>query len=191
MTNMSPATQFALIATLVGTCGVAWRGDLVVASRLPDARPAATARFFAERRKAQERVPPEPVQQAITAMTGLLEGDRTDLSFIACGFEGVDPFAAKVYVVTRNLAPGETSTYGEIAEEIGEKQRAREVGQALGHNPLPIIVPCHRVLGAGGKLTGFSAPGGVQLKLKMLEIEGAQIGGAPGLFGDLPLSLKA
>ncbi|MBO9436907.1 MGMT family protein [Ruegeria sp. R13_0] len=123
-------------------------------------------------------------------MTGLLEGDRTDLSFIACGFEGVDPFATKVYAVTQNLAPGETSTYGEIADEIGEKQRAREVGQALGHNPLPIIVPCHRVLGAGGKLTGFSAPGGVQLKLKMLEIEGAQIGSAPGLFGDLPLSVK-
>ncbi|WP_434053841.1 MAG: MGMT family protein [Roseibium sp.] len=161
MTNTSPTTQFALFAASIGTCGVAWRGDLVVATRLPDARPATTARFFAERRNAEEGIPPEPVQRAITAMTGLLEGDRTDHSFITCSFEGVDPFAAKVYAITQNLAPGETSTYGEIADEIGEKQRAREVGQALGHNPLPIIVPCHRVLGAGGKLTGFSAPGGV------------------------------
>lgn len=186
MTNTSNAIQFTLFATSIGTCGVAWRGDLVVATRLPDACPATTVRFFEDRRNAEEAMPPEPVQRVITAMTRLLEGDRIDLSFIACGFEGIDPFAAKVYAVTRNLAPGETSTYG----EIGEKQRAREVGQALANNPLPIIVPCHRVLGAGGKLTGFSATGGVQLKLKMLEIEGAQIGGAPGLFGNLPLSVK-
>lgn len=187
---MSRAMQFTLFTTSIGTCGVAWRGDLVVATRLPDVRQATTARFFTDRRNAEEGKPPGSVQQAITAMTGLLEGDRTDLSFIACGFEGVDPFAAKVYAVTRTLAPGETSTYGAIADKLGQKQRAREVGQALGHNPLPIIVPCHRVLGAGGKLTGFSASGGVRLKLKMLEIEGAQIGGAPGLFGDLPLSVK-
>lgn len=187
---MSRAMQFTLFTTSIGTCGVAWRGDLVVATRLPDVRQATTARFFTDRRNAEEGKPPGSVQQAITAMTGLLEGDRTDLSFIACGFEGVDPFAAKVYAVTRTLAPGETSTYGAIADKLGQKQRAREVGQALGHNPLPIIVPCHRVLGAGGKLTGFSASGGVRLKLIMLEIEGAQIGGAPGLFGDLPLSVK-
>lgn len=191
MTREALAAEFALFPTPIGRCGIAWRGDIVIATRLPDTQPAATSRFFSNQRRAKEGLPPETIQRAIIAITALLEGDRADLSLVACDFGSVDPFAEKVYAATRTLAPGETSTYGAIAAEVGEKHQAREVGQALGRNPLPIIVPCHRVLGAGGRLTGFSAPGGVELKLKMLEIEGADVGSGPGLFGDLPLSVKS
>ncbi len=191
MKSMAPATEFALFPTAIGKCGIAWRGDLVIATRLPSTHPAATARFFTRRLNAVEGVPSEAVQRAIIAIAALLEGERADLSFIPCDFESVDPFAAKVYTATRILSPGEASTYGAIAAEIGERNEARKVGQVLGRNPVPIIVPCHRVLGSGGKLTGFSAPGGVKTKLKMLEIEGARIGSGPGLFEDLPFSMKA
>ncbi|MGZ2259980.1 methylated-DNA--[protein]-cysteine S-methyltransferase [Roseobacter sp. A03A-229] len=180
MTRETRAAEFALFPTPIGRCGMAWSGNIVIATRLPDTQPAATSRFFANQRRAKEGSPPETIQRAIIAITALLEGDRADLSLVACDFGSVDPFAEKVYAATRTLAPGETSTSG-----------AREVGQALGRNPLPINVPCHRVLGAGGRLTGFSAPGGVELKLKMLEIEGADVGSEPGLFGDLPLSVKS
>ena len=119
-------------------------------------------------------------------MTALLGGEKTDLTDITCDFSGVDPFAAKVYAATRAIPAGETLTYGAIALQLGDKQLARDVGRALGRNPLPIIVPCHRVIGANDKLTGFSAYGGVEIKRRMLAIEGARIGEAQGLlFGDL------
>jgi methylated-DNA-[protein]-cysteine S-methyltransferase len=81
-------------------------------------------------------------------------------------------------------------TYGEIAERLGDKTLARAVGQAMGENPTPIVMPCHRVLAAGGKTGGFSAPGGVVTKLQLLTIEGAELGG-PTLFARLPLQMAA
>ncbi len=113
-----------------------------------------------------------------------------DLGFITCDLGEVEPFAAQVYAATCAIPAGKTSTYGAIAEQLGNKQLAQSVGRALGRNPLPIIVPCHRVLGANGKLTGFSAAGGTKTKLKMLVIEGAQTGDTAGLFDDLPLIVK-
>ncbi|MEM1437333.1 MAG: MGMT family protein [Pseudomonadota bacterium] len=103
-------------------------------------------------------------------------------------FSTVDSFAAAVYGVTRAIPPGTTRTYGSIAAELGNRQLAQQVGRALGRNPLPIIVPCHRVIGASGKLTGFSAFGGVDTKLRLLSIEGAPIGAQPGLFDEFPVA---
>jgi methylated-DNA-[protein]-cysteine S-methyltransferase len=100
---------------------------------------------------------------------------------------GVADFNRRVYAIARTIAPGATLSYGEIAERLGDRNLARDVGQALGQNPFPVIVPCHRVLAAGGKSGGFSAPGGVATKLRLLTIEGAQPGG-PTLFDGLPLS---
>jgi methylated-DNA-[protein]-cysteine S-methyltransferase len=91
-------------------------------------------------------------------------------------------FNQRVYAAARRIRPGTTRTYGEVALELGEPHAARAVGQALGANPFPIIVPCHRVLAAGNKAGGFSAPGGTRTKLRMLEIERAPLGGTPGLF---------
>jgi len=186
-----PMLQFSLFDTALGACGIAWRGDTVVATHLPEANAAATAARFAARTPgAVEGKPPPAIQRATAAISALLGGERTDLAFITCDFSRVDPFAARVYAAARAIPPGETLTYGAIAVQLGDRLLAQSVGQALGRNPLPIIVPCHRVMGANGRLTGFSANGGVETKLKMLMIEGARIGEAPGLFDDLPLAVK-
>ena len=134
--------------------------------------------------------PPDVIAQAITKITDLLKGEKTDLSEIACDYSGLEALAVKVYDLARAIPPGQTRTYGEIATQLGDKRLAQAVGRAFGQNPFPILVPCHRVMGADGKLTGFSAGGGVATKLKMLAIEGAQIGEAPSLFGDLPLAIR-
>ena len=137
-----------------------------------------------------EGTPPDFVNAAIAGILELLSGKPNDLAFIDCDFTGFEAFAAKVYHLSRAIKPGQTRTYGELATEMGDRAYSQAVGRALGANPVPIIVPCHRILGAGGKLTGFSAGGGVNTKLKLLEIEQAQIGPAPALFGALPLAVK-
>jgi methylated-DNA-[protein]-cysteine S-methyltransferase len=182
--------RFSLFPTPLGACGIAWSGDTVVATHLPEASEAATAARLAARSGAAEGEPPPAIQSAIAAIAALLAGEKTDLNFIACDFGRVEPFASRVYAVTRAIPPGETLTYGAIAVQLGDRLLAQKVGQALGRNPFPIIVPCHRVMGANGKLTGFSANGGVETKLKMLAIERARIGEAPALFGDLPLAVR-
>lgn len=182
--------QFTLFPTAIGDCCIAWRGDVVVASSLPEETPAATAARIVERTGATNAKPPPAIDRAIQSIISLLEGEKADLSFVACDPGDVGAFAEKVYAITCAIPVGETLTYGDVASQLGNKLFAQRVGQALGRNPIPIIVPCHRVVGANGKLTGFSAPGGVQTKLKMLEIEGAKIGGPPSLFGDLPLAIK-
>ncbi len=98
----------------------------------------------------------------------------------------IEPFEKEVYAIARTIPPGETLTYGDIAEKLGDKLLARDVGQAMGKNPFPIVVPCHRVVAANGKLGGFSAAGGVETKLKMLAIEGAAVGGQSDLFAAAP-----
>ena len=179
---------FTLFPTPIGQCGVAWRGDLVVATHLPENTPAETASRLASRCGGSEGEPPALILSAITSMTALLEGEKTDLTQITCDFRDAPPFAVKVYDATRAIPAGQTETYGAIAQQVGSKQLAQGVGRALGRNPIPIIVPCHRVIGANDKLTGFSAHGGVQTKLRMLAIEGAEIGRQQDLFGDLPLT---
>ena len=112
----------------------------------------------------------------------MLSGERVDLSFVRCDFSTLNSFKLRTYEVTRTIPVGETLTYGDIALRLGDKRLAQAVGKALGQNPFPIIVPCHRVLGANGHLTGFSANGGIDTKLRLLSIEGAAIGDAPTLL---------
>lgn len=181
---------FTIFSTPIGDCGIAWDGDKIIATLLPDMTSEATGARLAERTGATMGKPTACVLRAIGSITALLEGKRTDLSFIACDYDQVGPFAEKVYTATRAIPAGETLTYGEIASQLGDKSLSRRVGQTLGRNPFPIIVPCHRVMGANGRLTGFSAPGGIDTKLKLLEIEKASIGGSRGLFGHLPMAVK-
>ena len=116
---------------------------------------------------------PDEVQAAIAGIVALLAGEPRDLREIGLDERGIDPFRQRVYRATREIGPGATASYGEIARAIGEPGAARAVGAALGSNPYPIIVPCHRVLAASGALHGFSAPGGIATKRRMLEIERA------------------
>jgi methylated-DNA-[protein]-cysteine S-methyltransferase len=106
-------------------------------------------------------------------MVSLLDGEPSDLRSLELDESGLDDFRRRVYAATRAVGPGTTATYGEVARTIGEPGAARAVGAALAQNPFPIIVPCHRVLAASGALHGFSAPGGIATKRRMLEIERA------------------
>ena len=127
-------------------------------------------------------VPPF-VRRAIEGMTAVLAGEPRDLRNVPLDQRGLDAFRRAVYAATREIAPGTTRSYGGVARSIGCPDAARDVGAALGRNPFPIVVPCHRVVAANGALTGFSAPGGLATKRRMLEIEGAPGFGQQVLFG--------
>lgn len=182
------ALNFTLFATAIGDCGIVWSPRGVAGVQLPDQDAAATrARIGRRFPHAREALPPLPIQHAIDGVIALLTGDPRDLSHVAIDEEAVPAFNRKVYAIARMIPPGQTMTYGEIAGRLGDKALARAVGQAMGENPTPIIVPCHRVLAANGKTGGFSAPGGVVTKLRLLTIENAQPGGRT-LFDRLPLA---
>jgi methylated-DNA-[protein]-cysteine S-methyltransferase len=167
---------FALFETSIGCCGIIWSDRGVIGFQLPEGDAAPTRRRMAKRfAGAVEMTPPPLVQRAIDAVTRLMSGDRADLNFVQLDLDGVPEFHQRVYDVARTIPPGATLTYGEVAARLGDPGSARAVGQALGRNPIPVIVPCHRVLAAGGKKGGFSAPGGTATKLNLLAIEGAQL----------------
>jgi len=177
----SPA--FALFASPIGDCAVVWAERGLIGVYLPDADAQATrSRILRRFQGAVETPPPAGVQRSIDAIGELLRGRDNDLQSVDIDMSRLPAFNQRVYTIARAIPPGRTRTYGEIAAELGDPQLARAVGQALGSNPFPIVVPCHRVIAAGGKSGGFSAPGGLVTKLKLLEIEGAPLGGSPGLF---------
>lgn len=186
------APGFIIFDTAIGRCALIWGESGLVGAMLPEpddgAMRARIARRFPD---AIEAEPSLPVQEAVNGIIALLSGEKRDLRDVALDMSAVTPFQQRVYAVARAIPPGETATYGEIAQRLGEpREAARAVGEAMGRNPFPIIMPCHRVLGADGKPGGFSAPGGVETKLKMLQIEGAKIGETPTLFDALPLAVK-
>jgi methylated-DNA-[protein]-cysteine S-methyltransferase len=173
-------TGFTLFDTALGRCGIAWGLHGIVAVALPEAdEQALRTRTRRAVPAGHESPPPADVARAIDEIVALLEGEPRDLTGVVLDMEHLPEFNRRVYAVARSVAPGETITYGEIAERIGERGAAQAVGQALGRNPFPIVVPCHRVLAAGGGMGGFSARGGVATKRRMLAIEGA---GTPALF---------
>jgi methylated-DNA-[protein]-cysteine S-methyltransferase len=177
--------QFALFDTAVGAVGIGWGEHGVLGVQLPEGSAAATrARLIRLHPDAEEATgpPPAEIQRAIGGIVTLLTGQPDDLRDVEIDLSEVPPFHQRVYEVARQIEPGQTMTYGEIAARLGEPRASREVGQALGQNPFPLIVPCHRVLAAGGKLGGFSARGGVTTKLRLLNIEGAEPNGQPALF---------
>ncbi len=179
---------YHLFDTAIGRCGVAWHAARIVAATLPEAsEDLAIARLQRRTPDAQPSEPPVPVQATIDRIVALLDGKAIDLSDTPLDMTGIPPFHRRVYAVALTISPGQTLSYGDIATRLGEPGAARAVGQALGANPFPIIVPCHRVLAAGRKTGGFSAQGGVSTKLRMLEIEGALSDRATLLFDHLPL----
>ena len=168
-----PDFGFTLFDTAIGRCGIAWGPRGIVALQLPEATPAATrARLHRRCPEAVEAEPPETVRDAIAAIAALLRGEPCDLGSIDLDMGDVPEFHRRVYAVARTIPPGRTLTYGEVAARLGEPGAARAVGQALGRNPFAIIVPCHRVVAAGGRLGGFSAGGGAATKRRILAIEG-------------------
>lgn len=153
--------------TALGTCAVTWSdagltGVLLPGTRGLHGRPAP-----------EPEAVPVSVCDVVEAIVALLDGERTDLRWVVLDESGIDPFRRSVYAAAREIAPGATASYGEIARMIAKPDAPRAVGHALGENPFPIVVPCHRVLSSTGALHGFSAPGGIVTKRRMLEIERA------------------
>jgi O-6-methylguanine DNA methyltransferase len=166
------AYGFTLFDTAIGRCGVAWSDRGLVGVQLPEGSQMETRERMLQRfPAAAETAPPLQVQLAVERIVALLRGEASDLSDVALDMEGVAPFHRRVYEVARTIPPGRTLAYGDVAARLGAGRAARAVGQALGRNPFPIVVPCHRVLAAGGKIGGFSAHGGTATKRRMLAIE--------------------
>ena len=175
--------HFAIFDTAIGPCGIVWGPRGISGVQLPMGSEDKTRTRIQQRSAVvTETSPPAEVQRAIDGIIELLKGKPNDLTEVVLDLDGVPEFNRGVYDIARRIPPGSTMTYGDIAKKLGGVELSRDVGQALGRNPCPIVVPCHRVLAAGGKPGGFSANGGVVTKLKMLAIEGATVNHTPSLF---------
>ena len=186
----APTSAWIAFDTALGLCAVAWGDGGLTGSQLPE---LDCRNLDALRRRMADRFPgvpqclnlaeaPADIQALTGAVAAQLAGGLVDLPTVRFDMHGVPPFEARVYAEALRLGPGQTMTYGELAYRLGEPSAARAVGQALGHNPFAPVVPCHRVVGAGGKMVGFSAPGGVQMKQRMLDIETRAVSGQGDLF---------
>ena len=182
----------ALFPTEIGLCSVVWNELGLIGVLLPEGgRDESLARIAKRFPGSLEAMPVGEASRAITNIQRLMVDGDTDLTDLALDATRLSPALTRIYAATRAIPPGSTLTYGQIAKQVGVD--ARSVGQAMGRNPWPIVVPCHRVMGSGGKLVGFSARGGVDTKLALLAIEKAKIGEGAGLFdaaGGLPLGVR-
>jgi methylated-DNA-[protein]-cysteine S-methyltransferase len=170
-------TSCATFETALGRCAARWTDAGITGVLLP-----TRSGIQGPRLEDVAAVPPF-ARRAIEGMAAIMAGEARDLRDIPLDERGLDVFRRAVYAATRQIAPGTTRSYGEVARSIGHPEAARDVGAALARNPFPIVVPCHRVVAANGALTGFSAPGGLATKRRMLEIEGAPGYGQQVLFG--------
>jgi O-6-methylguanine DNA methyltransferase len=167
---MSKPTFQCEFETPIGNCSIAWRADgaqsAVAGFWLPD----VTRKV----QRGEPSAPPEEIASIVERVRLHLAGELQDFRDVPVVLDGLQEFARRALEMTREIPAGKTRTYGEIAKALGQPHAAQAVGQALGANPIPLIIPCHRVLAAGFKLGGFSAPGGRSTKERLLEIERAQ-----------------
>jgi methylated-DNA-[protein]-cysteine S-methyltransferase len=176
-------TRYHLFETKLGFAGIAWGDDgRITRFRLPDPDRAAAEQHF--KAKGGPASPPPAIAEIIRQAQRYFAGERIDFSSISLDLASVDPSRRAIYESLRKVAFGETVTYGELAKRAGVNapQAAQDVGVAMARNPVPLIIPCHRVLAAGGKLGGFSAPGRTETKERMLALEGVFIGNQPRLL---------
>jgi methylated-DNA-[protein]-cysteine S-methyltransferase len=183
---------FFLFPTPLGRCALVWRGDAIVGASLPERDDEAMRRSVARRfPRAAEAEPPPFLRDAAERIVRHFSGDAQDFAGLPFDLSTASEFERAVYAAALAIPCGETRTYGDLARAVGQPGAAQAVGIALGRNPVPILVPCHRILAGGGRSGGFSAPGGIVTKFSILKIEGARLPGeAAGLFGALPLAVK-
>ena len=174
--------SYTLFETAIGPCGLAWTARGIVGFQLPENDAGRMRDRLAGCCPGIVEAPPPPEIQGIAAaVTAVLEGEARDLSAVPLDLEGVTEFDRRVYAVARGIPPGRVFTYGEVASRVGI-DNARAIGQSLGRNPIPVIVPCHRVVAAGSRLGGFSGHGGAATKRRLLAIEGARRDDSSTLF---------
>jgi methylated-DNA-[protein]-cysteine S-methyltransferase len=173
------ATHHHLFDTAIGECGVAWNARGLVGVQLPEKdRGQTELRLAVKCRSTHAADVPPWVQSVISDIQRYLGGQPVDFSAVTVDLGDIDDFRQKLYAALRSIGLGRTVTYGELAKQLGLTgwEGARDVGEAMGKNPLPIVIPCHRVLAAGGKPGGFSAYGGTGTKQKLLALEGVSLG---------------
>lgn len=185
---MSSAAGQFVFATALGHVALAWSASGLTRFALPDEHRTAVekrARTWAEAAATQpcfDELPqdaPDFVAQAVALARRYAQGETVDFTALPFDLDGVDPFRRAIYAAALELRQGETATYGELAERAGFPGKARETGAALGLNPLPLVIPCHRIVAAGGRIGGFSAPGGARTKERLLAHEGVRLGPPP------------
>jgi methylated-DNA-[protein]-cysteine S-methyltransferase len=169
-----PAQRYHVFETAMGFCAIAWSDAGVARFQLPVKSAEAAERLMRRRAAgAEPGAPPEDVAAAIATARRYFDGEETDFSHVRLDLAVDDAFFAQIYAALRRVGWGRTTTYGALAKEVGApREAARDVGEAMARNPAPLIIPCHRVLAAGGRIGGFSAPGGSKTKTRMLELEG-------------------
>jgi methylated-DNA-[protein]-cysteine S-methyltransferase len=167
-----------LFPTAFGTCGLAWNDTGLTGFQLPEASDTLTGQRLADKARSQPVTDavPDWVQQQIAQVQQHLAGKMQDFTSTRLDWSLVSDFQQAVYRHALAIKPGYKKSYGEIAKLMAlGNEAARAVGVALATNPWPLIVPCHRVVSAGDKMTGFSAPGGVRTKTRLLTLEGAEL----------------
>jgi methylated-DNA-[protein]-cysteine S-methyltransferase len=178
--------HYCLFDTAIGVCGVAFSERGLTRLQLPESDRGATERRLRTRaERATEAVPPA-IERLITNIQAYTTGRSVDFAAVAIDLKKIEPFEENVYAQARAIPWGQTVSYGELARRTGSPNAAREVGRALARNPVPIIIPCHRILAKGHRIGGFSAPGGTLTKERLLALEGVRIEAEtpllPGLF---------
>lgn len=172
--------HYTLFRTAIGAIALGWSQNGVTRLQLPERDAAATERrFLAKMPEALKIEPPQHIAHLVASIRAYASGETVDFSSAPVDLAEVEPFRRNIYAAARKLAYGETSTYGQLAALSGHAGLARETGQALGANPVAIIIPCHRILAAGGKIGGFSAHGGSFAKERLLAMEGVRVGPPP------------
>jgi methylated-DNA-[protein]-cysteine S-methyltransferase len=181
------ALHFVLLDTAIGCCGIAWSASGLARLRLPEVDRHMLERRLAQSARACPRAPPPHIARLAGDLQRYAAGDKVDFTAVVLDLAGVAPFDRQVYAAARAVGWGCTITYGELARRAGlsAPEAAREVGQSLARNPVPIVIPCHRVVAGGNRLGGFSAPGGRSAKERLLALEGVRLDGRqlalPGL----------
>ncbi|MCC7052989.1 MAG: methylated-DNA--[protein]-cysteine S-methyltransferase [Gemmatimonadaceae bacterium] len=186
-----PTAHYLTFPTAFGTCGLAWSDVGLLRVQLPDSDERATvARLRRAGAEAASDTPPAWLTDCMSLVTRHLSGDPTDYRHLPLDDRALAAGERAIYAALRSVGWGETITYGTLARATGAPGDARVVGRAMARNPWPVVVPCHRVLAAGQSLGGFSAPGGVATKVRLLALEGIRPGGGPpeqpDLFDDAP-----
>ena len=175
------AHHYCIFETASGFCGIAWNDAGITRLQLPTRSAEAAERMLLRRAPGAEPGAPTPeVIEAVAAVKRYFAGEETDFSGVRLDLGDQDAFFKRIYSAARQVGWGRTTTYGTLAKELGAgPEAARDVGEAMARNPVPLIIPCHRVLAAGGKVGGFSAPGGSAAKRRMLELEGVRLAPPP------------
>jgi methylated-DNA-[protein]-cysteine S-methyltransferase len=179
---MTQANHHQLFDTAIGECGVAWNMRGLIGVQLPEKdRGATELRLAVKCHSTNAAEVPPWIQSLIVSIQRYLAGQPVDFSSIAVDLDGIDGFRQRLYAALRTVGFGRTTTYGELAKQLDLAgwEGARDVGEAMGKNPMPIVIPCHRVLAAGNKIGGFSAYGGTSTKQKLLALEGVDLNPGP------------